>query len=93
MQRLQLWIQDVEQTGHAVEGARELDAALEAVQNLKDQLFRHWPWFSDEDIALARLEEERGELLDLDDAFAAIAGVDKESWLRRVEGRERGQDS
>jgi hypothetical protein len=69
-----------EQAGRPVPGADVLPAALDAVRRLHDEVFRHWPSFRD---------GEPGEYLDADEAFAQIAGVDREGWLRRVEERKR----
>ncbi len=48
-----------------------------------------WPWFRQEDLDQARAEATRGETVDMDDAFAAIAGVSREEWQRRVDAYEK----
>jgi hypothetical protein len=70
--------------GHTVEGAAELEQARDRVAALKDDIFRHWEPFTEETAREALEASARGECLELDEAFAAIAGVDKETWLRRV---------
>jgi hypothetical protein len=78
-----------EQIGGKVEGRASLERAVEEVRRLEADIFPHWPQFTEQDLEDARTAYERGECLPLDEAFAQIAGVDKETWLRRVEERKR----
>jgi hypothetical protein len=49
-----------------------------------------WPWPPTEaEWRRACAEMARGEGTELDAAFAEIAGVSKEEWLRRAEERKR----
>ena len=50
-----------------------------------------WPWFRQEDLDQARAEAARGETVEMDDAFAAIAGVSRAEWQRRVEAYQQRQ--
>lgn len=77
--------QDVAQnTGHPLEGAPQLDEAVETVARMKAAFVHQWPWLEDSELQKAWTEYQRGEYLDLEDAFAQIAGVDRETWRRRV---------
>jgi hypothetical protein len=71
-------------TGHPINAAAELDQARARVAALRDDLFRHWEPFTEEDAREALEASARGEGIGLDEAFAQIAGVDKETWLRKV---------
>ena len=67
---------------HTEEPLRGIQANLERLrQEHKDS----WPWCSEQDLDDARAEIVRGETLEMDDAFAEIAGVSREEWLQRVE--------
>jgi hypothetical protein len=68
-----------------------LDAAVEAIALSKQRLLERWPVGSDEEIAAGRAAANRGEGLDLDEAFAQIAGVDVTQWRERVEEYKRGR--
>jgi hypothetical protein len=79
-------------SGAAVAGAEELRTALGEAARLRDEAFRHWPEPpTAEDVCRARDEMARGEAVDLDEAFAEMAGVSVEEWRRRAEehGRKR----
>jgi hypothetical protein len=76
-----------EKTGRAVPGYDRLAEADDEVRRLDENLFRHWPSFREP------IEEAPGEPLPLDEAFAEIAGVDRETWLRRVEEHKRKRKS
>jgi hypothetical protein len=69
--------------------AYRLDGAIQAVAQAKQNVLERWPVGSDEEIAAARASAARGEGLDVDEAFAQIAGVDVETWLKRVQDHER----
>jgi len=61
------------------------------VEQLRQEHQERWPWFRMEDLGQALAESARGETLELDDAFAQIAGISREDWLRRVEDYQRGR--
>ena len=48
------------------------------------------PQLTPEDVAATLVERDRGELIELDDAFAQLAGVVKEEWLLREHGTPAG---
>jgi hypothetical protein len=66
-----------------------LGGAIQAVLQAKQSVLDRWPVGSDQEIAEAQAAASRGEGLDLDDAFAQIAGVDVETWRQRVEEYKR----
>ena len=73
---------------HTEEPLRGIQANLEQLrQEHKDS----WPWCSEQDLDEVRAEIVRGETLEMDDAFAEIAGVRREEWLRRTEEHKRNQ--
>jgi hypothetical protein len=61
------------------------------LEKLRREHVERWPWFSQQDVDQARAEDARGETVDMDDAFAGIAGVSREEWQRRVEARKQCQ--
>jgi hypothetical protein len=81
------------EAGHPIERMNQLEDALARLENLKHEIIQCWPWFSQEDIDAGRAEHARGECLELDEAFAQIAGVDKETWRKRVEEHVRSKQS
>ncbi len=90
---LRQWTREFEAAGHNVQGARELDRVIEQLQEMKKDVLAHWPWFSEKDVEEARAAHARGECLELDEAFATIADVDKETWRERVEEYKRAKRS
>lgn len=60
----------------------------EFIQSLLADMAARMPPLTEEEVAEVLAEDARGELLELDDAFAAIAGVGKEEWLKRVEAHK-----
>jgi hypothetical protein len=82
-------LQSFERQGSAVPGAEALQRAIQDVQRLEERVFAQWPDFSEQQVAEALSEHERGESLDAAEAFAQIAGTDRQTWLRRVEERKR----
>ena len=78
-----------ERVGGTIASADELRDAHARLLRMENGIFEHWPLFTEQDAAEAREAIERGDYLELDDAFAQIAGVDKETWMRRVEARRR----
>jgi hypothetical protein len=77
------------EAGHAVRRLNDLDAAIRHLETLKAEITANWPWLDANDLRAAREAEARGETLELDEAFAQIAGMSKEDWLRRVEEHKR----
>jgi hypothetical protein len=71
-------------------GLRELPTVTDKLKALRERTWKEWPWFSEEDVKEAREAEAKGELLDADVAFAEVAGVDVQEWLRSVEARKAG---
>ncbi|GEM_PF-6375673 len=82
-----------ERVGGVVHGADELRETHARLLQLESGIFQHWPEFTEQDAAEARAALERGDGLELDEAFAQIAGVDKETWMKRVEERRRSRRS
>ena len=74
--------------GRPIPRAGELAEAIRHVETLKGQALDFWP-YSAAAVADGLAEHRRGETVNLTEAFAAIAGVSKEEWLRRVEARKR----
>jgi hypothetical protein len=63
-----------------------------AINTLEDLLKVHavgWPWKEMPTWEEAIAAHDRGETLDLDEAFAEISGVTREEWLERVEAQKR----
>ncbi len=71
---------------------RQLDNALQALTQARQSVLTRWPVGSDDEIATAQASAARGDRLEIDAAFAQIAGVDEETCRRRVEEyRRHGQ--
>jgi len=79
----------LEQNGHGLAGMPELEQAIQTVEEQKHFIFEHWGEFTSETVDRALEEHGRGESMELDDAFASIAGVDRTTWLKRVEEHKR----
>jgi hypothetical protein len=67
----------------------------DALRRVRDELTRFrgelemsWPFFTRDAIEEAREAERRGELLDVEEAFAEMAGVDLATWRQRVEAHK-----
>src|SRR5437899_1663672 len=93
LSRLEGLVQSFEQAGGVVEGAEALATRIEDVRRMEAGILGRWPHFTDKDMADALSELEGGECLEPAEAFAQIAGVDKETWLQRVEERKRAKQS
>jgi hypothetical protein len=74
-----------------VEGTDRLLEAARHFKELRARLAEEWPACSPEEEQEAMAQARRGEGLELDDAFAQIAGVDKATWLQRVAAHEQKQ--
>jgi hypothetical protein len=80
--------------GQAVDTAADLERAITETVTLRDRLFAHWEPFTAEKARQAREAIARGEhFLDLEDAMAQAAGVDRETWLQKVEERKQPRGS
>jgi hypothetical protein len=64
----------------------QIQAELEQIE--QEHLDR-WPWSKKEDLDQARAEAAQRETVDVEDAFAAMAGVSREEWENRVEAHQR----
>ena len=66
-----------------------LDDAINTLGQARQSVLERWPVGTDDQIAEARASAARGEGLDVDEAFAQIAGVPVEAWRLRVEEYKR----
>ncbi len=82
-----------QETGGSLKSVDDLEIAakevqqLDEVRQLEDSFFPDWSPLDPDALAEARRAFERGECLDLDDAFAQIKGVSREAWLQMVAKR------
>jgi hypothetical protein len=76
-------------TGQPIPETEGLASAAEDVRRLRRELAERWPVCTDDEMEEVRRQIARGEGMELDDAFAAIAGVGVEEWRRRVEARRK----
>src|SRR5207244_1333075 len=79
-------------TDRPIPQADQLPEAIRQVETLKNQALGFWP-YSAASVADGLAEHARGETENLAEAFANIAGVSKDEWLRRVEAHKRAQGS
>ncbi len=85
--------QEVSSHGQPVPGLPRLLDVIREVEALRSEVFDNWPWTpTKEEWDEAVAEFERGEGVDIDDAFAEAAGVSREEWLRLVEQRRQTRD-
>jgi hypothetical protein len=78
--------------GDSIQGTDELRDASERAKRREAEFFDFWPRpLTAEEFVEAQEAIQRGEGIELDEAFAQIAGVDRETWLRRVEERKRAR--
>lgn len=68
-----------QRTGRTVAGFDQIAGAMEEVRRLQEDIFRDW------DSLVEPMDEPPGDPMPVDEAFALIAGMDKETWLRHVE--------
>jgi hypothetical protein len=68
-----------------VDVVARLDSAVQILAEEKQCILERWPVGSPREIAEARSAIARGEGLAAEAAFAQIAGVDVETWRKRVE--------
>ncbi len=84
---------EVRSHGQVVPSLPQLLEVLREVEAIRSQALDNWPWAPTKkewDEAVA--EFDRGEGVDIDDAFADAAGLSREEWLRLVEERRRTKD-
>jgi len=72
------------------EPLRGVQAELEQIR--QEHLDR-WPWLTQEDLDKAREEAARGDTIDIDDAFPAIAGVSRAEWESKLEAYQQKKRS
>ena len=63
------------------------------LEQIEEEHLERWPWSRKADLEQARAEAERGETVDVEDAFAALAGVSREEWEGRVEAYRHRKES
>ncbi len=84
------WVSAVQSHGQVVPSAEALRAMIADVESIRSEALDNWPWTpTKEEWEEAIAEFERGESVDIDDAFAAANGLSREEWLRLVEDRRR----
>ena len=57
-------------------------------ERLLADLIQRLPPLTPEDVAATLAEYAAGQTKDLEDSFAEVAGVDRETWLREVAERQ-----
>jgi hypothetical protein len=65
-----------------------LDEAIQIIVKAKKGTLERWPVRSPKEIAEDRAASSDGDYLDAHEAFAQIAGVDVETWRKRLEKRK-----
>lgn len=88
-----LVVEKVHEPRAKARGLRELPAVRARLKALRDKMWREWRWFSEEDVARARVAEAQGGLMAGDELFAGVAGVDVAEWRQRVAVRKPRGDS
>lgn len=78
-----------QRTGHALEESQGLGKVQSLLEELRARLDREWPVGTPDDVAQARAELARGETLELEEAFAGMAGISREELRQRVEEHKR----
>ncbi|HYT90826.1 MAG TPA: hypothetical protein VEL76_19105 [Gemmataceae bacterium] len=66
-----------------------LDQEAQRLVDAKQSVLERWPVGSPQEIAEVRAGNRPEDYLDVDEAFAQIAGVDVDTWRQRVENRSR----
>lgn len=80
-----------QKAGYTVERADEFERAVRELEQLRQDFQGKFPVVTEVEAAEDRAAMARGDYHDADTAFARIAGVDVETWRRRVEEYEGGQ--
>ena len=84
---------EVRSHGQAVPSLPQLLKVIQEIEGLRSETLDNWPWTpTKEEWDEAVAEFERGEGVDIDDAFAEAAGLSREEWLRLVEERRQTKD-
>jgi hypothetical protein len=66
-----------------------LDQEVQRFVDAKEKVLMRWPVGGPEEVVGAWNDEPPEDYLDVDEAFAQIAGVDLATWRRRIEKRTR----
>jgi hypothetical protein len=82
-----------ERAGVQVMGAEELDRTVALLEQLLKVHRDSWPKANPPTWAEAEEAFRRGEYLDLEEAFAQVAGTSPEGWQQRVEAHKRKQEA
>jgi len=75
--------------GTGIEG--RLDGAIQALVTARESTLARWLVGTDEETAAAAAAAARGEGIDIEEAFAELAGVDVASWLRRIAAKKANE--
>ena len=76
--------------GQTVEGAAELQTTIAELEGMRARHWNNWPWTpTKEEWNEGVADFQRGDSLPADEAFAEIARMDRDAWLRRVEEYKR----
>jgi hypothetical protein len=76
--------------GHSKDDLLRLNSAHKEVIKLKAETLGNWPWPPTPHDELELCDEQRrGDHQSLAEAFAGIAGVDQQAWLKKVEARKQ----
>jgi len=91
MRRVALYVEREEKKlGASTTPLEELRHATEELDAWRKQATRTWPWPpTDEEWGKIKEDVAQGKGIDMEDAFAAIAGTSRADWLRRVEARKQ----
>jgi hypothetical protein len=79
----------LEDLGFGMRNAPQLDRTIQELERIKADLLGNWPLFTPEDIGDCLPQEASGEMLDLDDAFTDITGLDKDTLRQKAKERKR----
>ena len=79
------------QAGFVVEGVEKLEQTVRELEEMRDQFRKTYPAATNEEAQNDRLAIAKGEYQDADEAFAEIAGVDLDTWRKRVTKSQNGQ--
>ncbi len=87
---LRTWAREAEAHGQTVEGAAELQTTIAELEGMRAEALDNWPWTpTKEEWNEGVADFQRGDSLPADEAFAEIARMDRDAWLRRVEEYKR----
>ncbi len=73
------------------EDARLLREALAEMHRIREEFSENFPLLDEQGLTSARADVLTGEGLELDDAFAALAGCSKEDWLTRAQTHQKAR--